>query len=93
MSKRTSSLVALIIVYLAFSVVAFNIFKANANGLIGDLNGDGTVDIKDVREAAQAFGSYPGHSRWNSQADINGDEVVNMIDISIIASNFGKTNP
>lgn len=57
--------------------------------LIGDLNDDGEVDMRDIAIAAMAFGSYPGHSRWNIIADINQDSQVDMRDIALIARNFG----
>ena len=59
--------------------------------LIGDLNNDGEVDMKDIAIAAMAFGSYPGHPRWNLIVDINQDNHVDMRDIALIARNFGKT--
>jgi thermitase len=61
--------------------------------LLGDINGDGIVDIFDIALAAKAFGSYPGHPRWNLEADINSDGVVDIVDIATIAKNFGKTYP
>jgi len=59
--------------------------------LLGDLNGDGKVDIKDIAIAAIAFGSYPSHPRWNPIADINQDGKVDIKDLASIATNFGKT--
>jgi hypothetical protein len=59
--------------------------------LEGDLNNDGKVDMKDVRTAAIAFGSYLGHERWNPDADVNGDERVDMCDVRRITKNIGKT--
>jgi len=59
--------------------------------LLGDINGDDKVDIKDVAIVAAAFGSYPGHERWNPVADLNGDERVDIKDVAMVASNFGKT--
>jgi parallel beta-helix repeat protein len=59
--------------------------------LAGDLNGDGVVDLKDVGTAALAFGSHPGHPRWNSVADINSDDIIDLRDIAIVARNFGDT--
>jgi len=56
-----------------------------------DLNDDGAVDICDVILMAVAYGSYPGHPRWNLAADINKDLIVNILDAIIIARNFGKT--
>jgi hypothetical protein len=50
---------------------------------------DFKVDMKDIREAAKAFGSYPGADRWNSVADINRDYKADMKDIRDIAKKFG----
>ena len=58
--------------------------------IIGDLNGDGKVDIKDIAIVAAAFGSFPGHARWDPAADLNGDGKVDIKDIALVASNFGK---
>jgi len=56
-----------------------------------DINGDGKVNIIDIAAAAMAFGSVPGHPRWNPDADINGDGKTNIFDIFSIAKSFGKT--
>jgi hypothetical protein len=45
-----------------------------------DLNGDGKIDIQDITIWGLAFGSRPGHPRWNPNADINGDGKVDMVD-------------
>jgi hypothetical protein len=65
--------------------------SANASVLVGDVNGDQTVNMEDLVIAAHAFGSYPGHPRWNSPADVNSDGKVDMKDLCIIAKHFGKT--
>jgi parallel beta-helix repeat protein len=39
--------------------------------LMGDINGDNSVNILDISIGASAFGSYPGHERWNPDADMN----------------------
>ena len=49
-----------------------------------DLNGDGKVNIEDVAIWGLAFGSVPGHPRWNPIADMNGDERINVIDAVLI---------
>ena len=56
--------------------------------LFGDLNGDGKVNMADISIAAAAFGSYPGHPRWNPVADVNKDHVVDLRDIALIAQRF-----
>jgi parallel beta-helix repeat protein len=58
--------------------------------ILGDINGDGKVDGRDISIAAKAFGTRPGDSRWNPDADINGDGKVDGRDITLIARNFGK---
>lgn len=53
-----------------------------------DLNGDGKVNIQDLHVFAQAFGSYPGHPRWDSRADMNGDGKASILDALLIAMKF-----
>ncbi|MGB8779113.1 MAG: CARDB domain-containing protein [Candidatus Bathyarchaeia archaeon] len=59
--------------------------------IVGDVNGDGKVDISDVIVVENAFGSYPTHPRWNITSDVNADGIVNMADITLVLSNFGKS--
>jgi hypothetical protein len=56
-----------------------------------DLNYDSLIDISDIIAASEAFGSYPGHPRWNSIYDIDDDERICIIDLAWIASDFGLT--
>lgn len=56
-----------------------------------DINDDGVVDIVDVAIIGQAFGSYPGHPRWNVNVDLDCNDVINIIDIVKVAKEFGKT--
>jgi parallel beta-helix repeat protein len=71
--------------------------------MLGDLTGlggwpDGKVDIRDLAVAAKAFGSYPGHAKWNPNADITGvdylvpDDKVDIRDLAVMAKNYGKTS-
>jgi hypothetical protein len=68
----------------------------------GDVTGpnglpDRRVDIRDIVVIAAAFGSSPGHPRWNSAADITGptygvpDNKVDIRDVTAAARNFGNT--
>jgi hypothetical protein len=57
--------------------------------IVGDINGDGVVNILDAIKLALAFNSVPGNSNWNPNADLNGDGVVNILDAIILANNFG----
>lgn len=61
-----------------------------------DINHDLKVDIQDVATAALAFGSYPGHDRWNPHCDITGpiylvsDGKIDIRDIALVAIHFGE---
>jgi hypothetical protein len=55
-----------------------------------DINQDGVVDITDIAIVAMAFGSYPGHERWNPDADVNDDGYVDIIDMTLVAQHFGE---
>jgi hypothetical protein len=41
---------------------------------------------------SNAFLSVPGTSSWNANADINGDNVVNILDAIALANYFGQTS-
>jgi penicillin amidase len=58
---------------------------------IGDFNWDYILDMKDIRRAAKAFGTYPEHPRWDPICDTNNDEVIDMKDIRMVAKGFGWT--
>jgi hypothetical protein len=58
--------------------------------LLGDVNSDGVVDIRDIAIFGKAFGFYPGHPRWNPAADLDGNGIINILDGVKIAKNFGK---
>lgn len=47
------------------------------------------VDGRDRAVAQKAFGSYPGHPRWASNADIDGDYKVDGKDQVLICKKFG----
>jgi hypothetical protein len=56
-----------------------------------DLNKDLKVDIQDMTIVAVAYGSKSGDPNWNSIADVDKNGVVNIIDISMVAKDYGKT--
>jgi len=61
--------------------------------IVGDVNGDGKVNLIDVFSVALAYGSYPGPPPWNPNCDINNDGKINLIDYFTAALNYGKTDP
>jgi len=58
---------------------------------VGDLNGDGKVDIKDVSAVAKAFGQTVPPISPN--LDANEDWKIDIRDISIVAKHFGEHYP
>ncbi|MGD0160757.1 MAG: PKD domain-containing protein, partial [Candidatus Bathyarchaeia archaeon] len=61
--------------------------------IMGDVNGDFKVDMKDIALVARAFGSKPGSSNWNPNADVNSDGKIDMKDIALVGRNFGQHYP
>jgi len=61
--------------------------------IVGDVNGDGKVNLQDVFSVALAYGSYLGDPKWNPNYDINNDGKINLIDYFTTALNYGKTDP
>ncbi len=59
-------------------------------GLLGDVNGDGSVDIYDAIILAGAYNSVPGSPNWNPNADINNDGIVDIYDAIILAGNYNQ---
>jgi len=58
--------------------------------LLGDINNDLKIDIRDVAVVARLFGSSFSSDNWDPSGDIIGDGVIDMKDIAIVAKNFGK---
>jgi len=83
--------------FLTWSVPVKGIWFKVGTTLTGDLNYDGKVDIKDIAIVALAYGSYPGHPKWNPIADITGqnylepDGEIDIRDIALVARHFGET--
>jgi PKD repeat protein len=55
---------------------------------IADLNEDGKVDILDLAIFARAFGSIPGSDRWNPRADLDGNNIINILDGVVTARSY-----
>jgi hypothetical protein len=57
--------------------------------LLGDINGDGKVNLSDLTALAKAYKTTPGMPNWNPEADINNDGIVNLSDLVSVAKNYG----
>ncbi|HEY4675312.1 MAG TPA: NosD domain-containing protein [Candidatus Bathyarchaeia archaeon] len=58
--------------------------------LIGDVNHDGVVDIVDLTIIALTFSANQGDENWNPHADLDGNNEISIIDITIAAIQFGQ---
>lgn len=76
---------------LTVSLVFFALltFTPKAQAVLGDVDGDDDVDMDDIYAIVQAFGSWPSHYRWNADADLNFDDLIDLLDIWIAVTNYG----
>jgi len=58
--------------------------------VFGDVDGDGKIEIIDLVLVVKAYGSYPGHPRWNPNADTNCDGKVDIQDLVLLIKHFGE---
>lgn len=56
----------------------------------GDVNGDTFVDINDLYDICRSYEAIPSSPNWNETCDINGDNIIDEIDLSILEGNYGK---
>jgi hypothetical protein len=55
----------------------------------GDITHEGMVNILDISKTARAFGTKPGYSNWDPEADVDKSREINIVDIAKIAVKFG----
>ncbi|MBS7633515.1 hypothetical protein KEJ15_07885 [Candidatus Bathyarchaeota archaeon] len=58
--------------------------------VVGDVNCDGKVDLKDVALTSAAYGSCKDWPCWNACCDVNKDGLVDLRDFFIVCTNYGK---
>lgn len=56
--------------------------------IVGDVNGDGAVNITDLVAWDAAYLSHPGDPNWNAQADLDYNGVVDGDDAKIIIDHY-----
>ena len=59
-------------------------------GRCGDVTGNGIVTITDILTVARRFGSVPGGADWNPIYDLNENRIIDIQDVLITASQFGR---
>jgi hypothetical protein len=66
---------------------------------VGDINGDGIVDILDAITLAGIYGKMQCQTGWNPDANLNGTpdpvsgkQVIDILDAITLANNFAKHN-
>ncbi len=64
--------------------------QEDAFALLGDIDRNGRINKADASIISAAFGSTPASSNWNPACDLNKDGVVDILDSTILANNFGK---
>jgi hypothetical protein len=61
--------------------------------ILGDINGDFKVDIKDLVLVIKYYATYPGHPNWNPNADVNNDGKVDIKDLVLVIKHFAEHYP
>jgi len=59
--------------------------------IVGDVNGDGEVNITDLVEWDAAYLSHPNDPNWNAQADLDYSGLVDGDDAKIIIDHYKET--
>jgi hypothetical protein len=83
--------------YTIYAVTNFNVIQTAQDIkqfkviLVGDVNKDNVVNMKDIAIAISLFQTTPSSGNWNPNADVNNDGVVNMRDIAMLVAFFGNS--
>jgi hypothetical protein len=61
--------------------------------VMGDIDGSGKVDIRDVYALVMIFRSYPGkpNTIWDPLNDLNRDNIIDIRDINRVVINFNRS--
>lgn len=57
--------------------------------LVGDLNGNGHVNVVDLLILAESWAKSTGIPGFNPEADFNCDGTINSLDLTTLAGNWG----
>ena len=57
--------------------------------ILGDLDGDGDVDLGDLARLLGAYGTCVGDPEFNSRADFDQNGCVELADLAVLLCNYG----
>lgn len=83
--------------YTIHAATNFNVYQTSTDTkqftvvLLGDINKDSVINMRDIAICIALFLTTPSSSNWNPLADVNNDGVVNMRDIALLVSTFANT--
>ena len=58
--------------------------------IIGDVDGDGDVDLSDLAALLGAYGTSCGDPNYNPDADLDGDCDVDLSDLAALLGHYGQ---
>jgi len=56
-----------------------------AQGIPGDLDGDGAVDCGDIAIVKASFGKQQGQPGFDPRADVNSDGIIDVRDLAFVS--------
>jgi hypothetical protein len=59
---------------------------------VGDLDGDGDVDLLDLAELLGSYGTCIGDAEYTITPDLDGDGCVGLADLAELLGNYGLTS-
>jgi hypothetical protein len=72
------------------STFSFDLIFEGKAYVVGDLNGDGVVNLYDAMVLSLAYGLRPQDKGWNADADLNEDGVVDIFDAVLFSKLMGS---
>ncbi|MBI1802367.1 MAG: hypothetical protein HYR71_12145 [Chloroflexi bacterium] len=57
---------------------------------VGDVSGDGHIDIVDVQTVAGRYGAVTGGASYDPRYDLNGDGTIDIVDVQTVAGRYGQ---
>ena len=57
--------------------------------IVGDLDGDGDVDLSDLATLLAAYGACDGDPLYNASADLDNSGCVDLTDLAELLGNYG----